>query len=103
MTIYYDNQQILRLLQIDAPKLITKLKHIDIHSHWLRQEVQKGIILLKYKESSLIMADRFTKELPKQKHKTFIHQLHLISIKDRIKKSTHNNNNSFVELSDLVY
>ena len=58
---------------MDAPKLVIKLKHIDIYSHWLRQEVQKDIILLKYKESSLIMADKFTKELPRQKHETFIH------------------------------
>ena len=88
---------------MDAPKLITKLKHIDIHSHWLRQEVQKGVILLKYKKSSLIVADGFTKELPRQKYEAFIYQLYLISIEDRIKKSTHDDNNSFVELSDLIY
>jgi hypothetical protein len=34
-----DNQQIIRILQKDAPKLITKLRHVDIHGHWLRQEV----------------------------------------------------------------
>jgi hypothetical protein len=25
----------------DSPKLITKLRHVDIHNHWLRQEVQQ--------------------------------------------------------------
>jgi hypothetical protein len=28
-----DNQQTIRILQKEAPKLITKLKHVDIHSH----------------------------------------------------------------------
>ena len=49
------------------------------------------------------MANGFTKELLRQKHKAFIHQLYLISIENRIKKLTHNDNNFFVELSNLIY
>ena len=37
--VYCDNLQMIRLLTLDAFKLITKLKHVDIHNHWLRQEV----------------------------------------------------------------
>ena len=30
-TVFYDNIQTIRLLQTEAPKLVTKLKYIDIH------------------------------------------------------------------------
>jgi hypothetical protein len=34
-----DNRQILRVLKKKMLKLDTKLKHVDIHKHWLRQEI----------------------------------------------------------------
>jgi hypothetical protein len=30
-TILYDNQQTLRLLNQETPKLVTKLRHVDVH------------------------------------------------------------------------
>ena len=39
LTIECDNLQTIRLLVNKAMKLQTKLCHVDIHSHWLRQEV----------------------------------------------------------------
>ena len=33
-----DNTQTLRLITEDTAKLITKLRHVNIHRHWLRQE-----------------------------------------------------------------
>ena len=39
ITIHYDNQQTIRLLVKDLPTLITKLKHVDICRHWLREQV----------------------------------------------------------------
>jgi hypothetical protein len=44
LTTSCDNQQTIRLMTKDAPKLTTKLRHIDIHQHWMRQEVQEGCI-----------------------------------------------------------
>jgi hypothetical protein len=35
-----DNHQIIRILKKKMLKLKTKLKHVDIHRHWLRQKVQ---------------------------------------------------------------
>lgn len=35
-----DNQQTIRLIKSETPKLVTKLKHIDIHQQWIRQEYQ---------------------------------------------------------------
>ena len=40
LTIKCDNAQTIRLLVDESTKLQTKLRHIDIHSHWLCQEVR---------------------------------------------------------------
>ena len=34
-----NNQQTIRLVTTEFPHLATKLKHIDVQHHWLRQEV----------------------------------------------------------------
>jgi hypothetical protein len=39
LIINYDNQQTIRLLTKDLPTLVTKLKHVDIRQHWLREQV----------------------------------------------------------------
>ncbi|KAI0991791.1 hypothetical protein K3495_g16396, partial [Podosphaera aphanis] len=75
-----DNQQTLRLLQKETPKLATKLKHVDIHQCWLRQEVQRGGIKVEWVESSKMIADGFTKSLPPQKHRLFINQMNLVDV-----------------------
>ncbi|RCI08857.1 hypothetical protein L249_5007 [Ophiocordyceps polyrhachis-furcata BCC 54312] len=38
-----DNKQTIRLVTDETPKLKTRLLHVDIHHHWLRQEVQSGL------------------------------------------------------------
>jgi hypothetical protein len=35
LTIDCDNKQTLRLATEDSTKLVTKLRHVDIHNHWL--------------------------------------------------------------------
>jgi Reverse transcriptase (RNA-dependent DNA polymerase) len=39
-----DNKQTTRLVMAQVPYLVTKLKHIDIQHHWLRQEASKKTI-----------------------------------------------------------
>ena len=39
LTIKFDNAQTIWLLVDKSMKLQTKLRHVDIHSHWLRQKV----------------------------------------------------------------
>ena len=60
-----DNRQTIRLLVEEVAKLQTKLRHVDIHSHWLRQEVQRGSIRLSWQETKKMMADGLTKALNK--------------------------------------
>jgi len=79
-----DNKQTIRLLTSESPKLTTKLRHIDIHNHWLRQEVQRKNIHINWIPTAKMPADGLTKALPRQKHETFIRLLGLVDINDKI-------------------
>jgi hypothetical protein len=85
-TIGCDNLQTVRLLNSSAPKLITKLKHVDILGHWLREQVGLKTIQVEWVPTGQMPADGFTKALPKQKHDVFIRQLNLVDLGDRIRK-----------------
>ena len=84
LVIECDNRQTIRLLVEEAAKLQTKLRHVDIHSHWLRQEVQKGTIQLTWQETKKMMADGLTKALNKVVFHRFITLLGLEDIKERL-------------------
>jgi len=65
--------------------LTTRLKHVDVRQHWLRQEVQAKRLLIEYLPTANMPADGLTKALPKQKFKAFVKQLGLVDIKDLLK------------------
>jgi hypothetical protein len=75
-----DNRQILRVLKKEMLKLDTKLKHVDIHKHWLKQEIQTNRISVNWCSTAEMSADDFIKVLSRQKHEEFLRQLHLIDI-----------------------
>jgi hypothetical protein len=75
-----DNQQTVSLLLKESPQLRTKLRHIDIHQHWLRQEVQAGRITVKWVKTTEMVADGLTKLLPRLKHAEFVRMLGLEDI-----------------------
>jgi hypothetical protein len=79
-TINCDNLQTIRLVMKDSPKLVTKLKHIDIHQSWIRQEAQKGSIKIAWISTNDMPADGFTKALGPQKQAAFVKQLNLVDI-----------------------
>jgi hypothetical protein len=75
-----DNRQILRVLKKKMLKLDIKLKHVDIHRHWLRQEIQTSRISVSWCSTAEMSADDFIKMLSRQKHEKFLRQFHLIDI-----------------------
>jgi Reverse transcriptase (RNA-dependent DNA polymerase) len=85
VSISCDNRQTIRVLQKDTPKLTTKLRHVDIHQHWLRQEVQDGHIKVYWKATADMPADMpadgLAKSLSRQKHAVFLKQLNLVDIR----------------------
>ena len=46
LMIDWDNTQTLCLIKEESTKLVTKLRHVDIHSHWLWPEYGQGRIRL---------------------------------------------------------
>lgn len=59
-----DNTQTINLVTAEIATLNTKLRHVDIHNHWLRQEIQGGKIQVNYAKSIDMVADRLIKVLP---------------------------------------
>jgi transposase InsO family protein len=86
LTIDCDNKQTLRLVTEESAKLATKLRHVDIHQHWLRQEFARKHINVQWVPTRDMMADGFTKALGKEKHQTFTRMMNLEDIGDRISR-----------------
>jgi len=81
-----DNKQTIRLLESGIAQLRTKLRHVDIHHHWLRQEVQNSVVKVAYVPSNEITADGLTKALPAAHWQRFLDQLVLVDIAERLQK-----------------
>ena len=66
LVIEYDNRQTIRQVLVkEFTKSQTKLRHVDIRSHWLRQETRRGRIQLSWQETKKMIADGLTKALGK--------------------------------------
>jgi hypothetical protein len=75
-----DNQQTIQLVNNDISKLQTKLKHVDIHNHWLRQEAQLDRISVEYQPTADMIADGLTKVLTNTSFQKFVKQIGLADI-----------------------
>jgi hypothetical protein len=61
-------------------ELDTKLKHVNVHQLWLRQEVEAGRAHVNWVPTAQMPADGLTKILPPQKHESFVVQLGLVGL-----------------------
>ena len=61
--IHCDNRQTIRLVTEEIARLQTKLRHVDIHNHWLRQEARNGRIAVKHVSTKNMIANGLTKAL----------------------------------------
>ena len=87
-----DNRQTLRFFD-ESVKLVTKLHHVDIHNHWLRQESKKGTVQLHWEPTSTGL----TKALSKQKFAHFVKPLLRLledELKDELKANAKTTSNS---------
>jgi hypothetical protein len=84
-TILCDNQQTVGIVNKSEDKLHTKVKHVDIHQLWIRQEVQAERLNVIWTDTNSMPADGLTKALPKQKFSAFVHQLGLVDVTYRLK------------------
>jgi hypothetical protein len=81
-----DNAQTIRLINSDVALLQTKLRHVDIHNHWLRQEALANRISVRHTPTTEMIADGLVKALPAQQFQKFVTQVGLVDIKDRIQE-----------------
>jgi hypothetical protein len=86
--LWCDNAQTVRLIEGDADRIQTKLRYVDVHQMWLRQEVDAGRIFVEWKPTADMPADGFTKLLPRQRHANFIRQLSLKDIHHLVVKNS---------------
>src|SRR5437667_2397239 len=75
-----DNQQTVRIVNSKDPTITTKLRHVNIHQFWLRQEVQEGRLQVQWIPTAEMPADGLTKALGRQSHENFIRMLGLVNI-----------------------
>jgi hypothetical protein len=80
-----DNSQIIRLLTEEFAKLKTKLRHVDVHNHWLRQEITEQNINLLWESLQRTLADSLTKLLSPAKFAEFVALLRFDDLLDRLK------------------
>jgi hypothetical protein len=69
--IYCDNQQAIRLVVGESERISTKLRHVDIHNLWARQEHSKGSFEVTYLPTDQMPADGLTKSLGRQAFERF--------------------------------
>ena len=79
-----DNTQTLRLIKEDTAKLTTKLRHVDIHQHWLRQEYAERRVSFRWRPTKEMIADGLTKALQRQRFDTFVKMIGMVDIKERL-------------------
>jgi transposase InsO family protein len=84
LKLFCDNKQTIRLVVKPNERISTKLKHIDIHNLWARQEYGKGRFNVEYMETSEMPADGLTKNLPRGSFERFRNQLNLDDIRHLI-------------------
>jgi hypothetical protein len=84
ITIQCDNKQTIRLINADIALLQTKLRHVDIHNHWLRQEVVRRRTAVIHTPTGDMMADGLTKSLHADQHWRFVRQVGLVDIRPQL-------------------
>ena len=73
--LYGDNQSSLALAE--NPELHQRTKHVDVQYHYIREQVDEGLVDLWYIPTEEMVADGLTKPLVPVKHREFVGQLNL--------------------------
>jgi hypothetical protein len=87
LTLFCDNTQTIRLVVEDNSRISTKLRHIDIHNMWARQEHAKGSFRVEHIPTDRMPADGLTKALPRLKYERWRAVLNFKDIRHLIEGS----------------
>ncbi|RYP87917.1 hypothetical protein DL769_000369 [Monosporascus sp. CRB-8-3] len=86
LNMWCDNQQTIRLINADVALLQTKLRHVDIHNHWLREAAERDLIRVDYTPTGDMLADGLTKALSREPFRHFREQLGLVDITEALER-----------------
>ena len=84
LIIQCDNRQTIRLIEEEDLKLNIRLRHVDIHNHWLKQQHQREQLIFSWVPTAEMPADDLTKTLFRQKHEDFVRMIGLVDISDKL-------------------
>lgn len=82
-SILCDNSQTEGLMTKEKPQITSKLRHVSINTHWLRQEVQAGRLEVRWVPTTHMPVKGLTKALTRQKQEEFVRQLGMEDIRER--------------------
>ncbi|GKE03391.1 hypothetical protein Tco_1395409 [Tanacetum coccineum] len=71
--LYYDNKSAIALCCNNVQH--SRAKHIDIRHHFIRKQVEKGVVELYIMRTEYQLADIFTKALPREKFEFILPRL----------------------------
>nr|GFA98490.1 retrovirus-related Pol polyprotein from transposon TNT 1-94 [Tanacetum cinerariifolium] len=82
--LYCDNRSAIALCCNNVQH--SRSKHIDIHHHFIREKVERGVVKLYFVSTDYQLADIFTKALPRQRFEFILSRLGMKSMSPTILK-----------------
>ena len=82
--LWCDNTQTIGLVTKEVAILRTKLRHVDIHNHWLREVVERGQIRVNYTPTKQMVADGLTKALSDVDFLRFRDQIGVVDVTEAL-------------------
>ncbi|GJY34823.1 hypothetical protein Tco_0419292 [Tanacetum coccineum] len=76
--LYYDNKSAIALCCNNVQH--SRAKHIDVHYHFIKEQVENGIVELYFVRTEYQLADIFTKPLPRDRFNFLIEKLRMRSM-----------------------
>ncbi|GJT95536.1 retrovirus-related pol polyprotein from transposon TNT 1-94 [Tanacetum coccineum] len=82
--LYCDNKSVIALCCNNVQH--SRAKHIDVHYHFIKEQVENGIVELYFVQTEYQLADIFTKPLPRERFNFFIEKLGMRSMSSEMLK-----------------
>ncbi|GJR59990.1 hypothetical protein Tco_1502152 [Tanacetum coccineum] len=83
--LYCDNKSVIALCCNNVQH--SRSKHIDIRHHFIKEQVENGVVELYFMRTEYQLADIFTKALPRERFKFILSRLGMKSMKPETLKS----------------
>ncbi|GKD92532.1 hypothetical protein Tco_1372369 [Tanacetum coccineum] len=76
--LYYDNKSAIALCYNNVQH--SRFKHIDVRYHFIKEQVENGVVELYFVRTEYQLADIFTKALPRERFNFLVEKLRIKSM-----------------------